>query len=118
MTLAALVIAIAAQLGRGTPSPAVVDAIASATTDEHEAALLTVYAAYESAYRPGAVGDGGRSCGVWQQACARVSGLPLETQARIWLSDVRASSLAAVDSSARRAARRQRLAERALAAVR
>jgi len=84
----------------------VADAIAAVAGDEQTAALLSVYAWRESSLQPHVVGDGGRSCGVWQMACSRIQGLSLTQQAALWLSDVRASSLAAVDSSPSRAARR------------
>src|SRR5208337_2475514 len=94
----------------------VADAIeATSGGDERVAALMGVYAWRESSLQPNVVGDGGRSCGIWQMACARIAGLSLEQQAALWLRDVQASSLAAVDSSPRRAARRARLAESLLA---
>jgi hypothetical protein len=102
-----LILAIAALIGRGTPSPAIVDAIAGAVETPEEAATMTLYAAYESAYRDNVRGDAGRSCGVWQQQCARVGSLSLGERARVWIYDVRHFGLAAVDSSARRATRRQ-----------
>ena len=57
------------------------------------AALLDVFAARESAYRPTAVGDHGRSCGAWQTPCARTpmgKGAALE-QARLAIRIFRAS---------------------------
>jgi len=102
----------AARLPTAVP---VADAIEAASGgDEQIGALLAVYAWRESALQPRAVGDGGRSCGVWQMSCARVQGMPLASQARIWLEDVQRSSLGAVDSSPRRAARRLRLSQELL----
>lgn len=113
----ALILALAALLHRGTPRPETVDAIASSGATDYEVALLVVYAARESSWRPDAVGDGGRSCGTWQQSCTRVAGMIEAQRARVWLSDVRASSLAAVDSSPSRAARRAKLAAEMLGRV-
>lgn len=50
--------------------PAMAAAIADATTDRDEAAVLVVLAFRESSYRADVRGDGGRSCGAWQTPCA------------------------------------------------
>jgi hypothetical protein len=96
----------------------IAEAIASASGgDERLAAILALYAFRESSLRPGVTGDGGASCGAWQMKCTLVRGMSLEQQARTWLTWVQASSLASVDSSPSRAARRVALAERLLVAV-
>lgn len=105
-----IILAIAVLIGRGTPSNEVVSAIAGAVETPEEAALMTLYAALESSYKQDAVGDGGRSCGIWQQQCTRIAGFDLQERARIWLYDVRQFGLASVDSSAKRAAKRQKRA--------
>ena len=129
MSLSAIVLAIASQLGRGTPSPPVVDAIASGCEQEAArhpvdagacVALVTTYVALESGYltRPHAWSwdaKGGVSCSVLQLPCA-ISRDPA-SDVRTWLTNLRRSSLASVDSSPRRAAHRQRLAEKLLARV-
>lgn len=101
---------------RYTDAGRIADAIVAVVGgDEHVASRMAVYAWKESNLRPLVVGDGGRSCGVWQMSCSRVAQLSVQEQAALWLRDVRASSLAAVDSSAKRAALRTRLAEELLA---
>jgi hypothetical protein len=110
-----LILAVALYLGRGTPSHATVDAIASTDATPLEVALLVVYGARESSWQVNAVGDGGKSCGTWQQACSRVRGLSERDRARLWIWDLRHSSLAAVDSSPARASRRLAIARAALA---
>jgi hypothetical protein len=115
VTLPAIILAVAALLHRGTPSPDVVAAIASVSDSPETAALLTVYSGHESSYRPGAVGDAGRSCGLVQLRCEWVRGLTIRQQLALWLRLVRASSLASVDSSAKRAAYRERLSRHLLA---
>ena len=64
--------------GHGMPIPrssVVVDAIADAALETELpqifAAHLDVLGAHESAYRTIAVGDGGRSCGIFQTPCTR-----------------------------------------------
>jgi hypothetical protein len=111
----ALILTLWALLAPGAERLADAGRIASAIEavvggDERMAAVMATYAWRESSLQLRVVGDGGRSCGVWQEACSRIAGLSLEQQAALWLSDVRASSLAAVDSSPSRAARRERLA--------
>jgi hypothetical protein len=86
----------------------IADAIEAATGgDERLASVMATYAWKESNLRPVVVGDGGRSCGTWQQDCRRIAGLSIKQH---WLRDVQASSLAAVNSSPSRAAHRARLA--------
>jgi hypothetical protein len=89
---------------------------------EETTAVMAYYAMRESWLNAHAVGDGGRSCGPWQIRCDLVRRIgmdaPLDEQARIWLSLVRASSLGAVDSSPARAARRRRRALDLLAEAR
>lgn len=106
MTLTAIVLAVAALIGRGTPSTEVVEAIVSATETPQEAALMTLYAALESDYRHDAKGDGGKSCGEWQQQCVRVADLTTRQRAKLWIYDVLHFGLAEVDSSPARAAQR------------
>jgi len=56
-------------------------------------ALMVVYAAYESALRPCAVGDGGKSLGVWQlQGVARAIACDPQRAAAHWFAAARASS--------------------------
>lgn len=118
MTLRALFLAVALLMGRGAPAAVTVDAVAESDATELEAALLAVYGARESSWQTGAVGDAGRSCGTWQQACARVAGLPERDRVRLWLYDLRHSSLASVDSSPSRARGREALAVRLLSTMR
>jgi hypothetical protein len=127
MPLPALILAIAALIGRGTPSPRVVSAIAEGCAAEAAAhpvdaqacaALVTVYMAHESTFRTGVYGDSGRSYGLLQLPAAWARSLDAAGQVRACLAAVRASSVAAVDSSPSRASRRVALAERLLGAVR
>jgi hypothetical protein len=126
MSLAALVLAVAALLGRGTPPPTVVSAIAHGCQSEAEGhpvdaaacvALVTTYAAHESSFRVGAYGDGGKSYGLLQEPAELARRLDTRGQVAWWLATLRASSLASVDSSPSRAARRARLAARLLERV-
>lgn len=125
--IAALVLAIWHALAPGAErlpqAPAIAAAIETAVSEDAvrgyvdvplEAAVLAVYTVRESSLRPGVRGDGGASCGVLQLRCALVRGLSLTDQVRLWLRLVHASSLGSVDSSPKRAARRERLAERLL----
>lgn len=112
------VLALANALGYAHPPDVVVEAIAAQSATDEDAALMVVYAHRESAFRPGAVGDGGKSCGVWQEPCSLVSRLTVDQQARCWLRWVHDGGLAAVDSSPARAARRQLAATALLAQVR
>ena len=109
--------------------PAVLEAIASSC--DHEAAvhpvdaracvaLMVVYGERESGLRahPRAWSWDARSglaVGPWQQWGA--GGLTLRQQADRWLASLRVMGLARLDSSARRAAGRQRLAARLLASI-
>jgi hypothetical protein len=119
MTIHMLTAALALLLHRGPIPEPVATAIESACHAESVAhpvdenacvSLVTFYASRESAYRAAAVGDGGRSCSILQQRCSRIRGLSLTEQVALWLRDLRASSLASVDSDAKRAAHRARLA--------
>lgn len=123
MTLHALVFAVAALMHRGTPPAQVADAIETACTEEASrapvdvaacASLLAVYSARESSWQLDAVGDSGRSCGPLQMPCAMTRRMTLVQQYETWLRWIRESSLGAVDSSPRRAARRVALASQLL----
>jgi hypothetical protein len=134
MTIHALTLALAALLHRG-PIPAPVAAAIEAAchveaskypVDEASCvSLVETYASRESAYRADAVGDHGRSCSILQQDCRRIRGLSLTAQVALWLSDLRASSLASLSGFGRGGRRvadhRERLAVallgRALAGV-
>jgi hypothetical protein len=118
MTLKAVVLAVALLAHRGAPPSSVVDAIATACSEEAQRApvdvaqcvsLMTLYGAKESSWRP-VYGDGGRSYGYWQEPSAIATKLDALGQARYWLRVLRLSSLASVDSDAKRAAHRARLA--------
>src|SRR5271166_3077072 len=128
MTLKALVLAIFAHLSPGadhTAEPAVVDAIVAAVGDESlevtgkELALVVTYAWLESRAhlvpRPES-GDSlnGTSCGMLQEPCVIVHRSSPTEQVRLWLRWEREAGLASVDSSARRASRREALAVQAL----
>lgn len=126
MTITALVLAVASLLGRGQPSPTVTRAIAKACTEEASrgpvdvemcAALMVVYGGHESSWRP-VYGDSGRSFGYWQEPAAVATRLDALGQARYWLATLRRGTLAGLDSSPSRAARRVRLAEGLLATAR
>lgn len=119
-----LVLAILSHLTPGADKaaePAVVDAIV-AVGDEatsEELSLLTLYAWRESMARENPRpwswdAKSGVSCGPWQEPCAIVRKLSLSEQARYWLRELRASGLASLDSSPKRAARRGALAAQAL----
>ena len=126
MTLPTLVLAIAALIGRGAPPPHVVTAIAQSCQAEAEAhpvdaeacaALVTTYAAHESSFRVGAYGDSGRSYGLLQLPAAWARTLDTAGQVRAWLGLLRQGTLAGLDSSPSRAARRVALASKILARV-
>jgi hypothetical protein len=101
-------------------APVIADAIAVATAEDLargyvdaplEAAVLAGYAWAESRLRlqpPPDAWDAraGVSCGPWQLRCAWVRGMAPVDQARLWLRLLHASSLASLDSSPARAARR------------
>ncbi len=124
MTLKALIIAILAHISPGankTAEPAVVDAIVAvggeATTGE--LALLTLYAWKESMAQANPIpwswdAHAHVSCSVWQEPCAFTATHSLADQARYWLRELRTAGLASLDSSSKRAARRQALAEKVL----
>jgi hypothetical protein len=125
VTLHALILAVAALVGRGTPPAPVVDAIDTACTEEAArapvdpeacAALMTVYGARESSWRA-VYGDHGRSYGYWQEPAAIARQLDALGQARYWLRVLRESSLASVDSSPARARVRLALSRRLLGEV-
>lgn len=86
----ALLLALVALLGVRTPDTArILAAIESATTDEHEAALLVVFAKHESGFleRPRPTSwdaRAGLANGPWQLHGA-AGRAPLATQARAWL---------------------------------
>ena len=123
-----LILAILALLHPSAPKMSdarVVDAIAEASISAslEEVALLTTYAWYESraAVEPHPYSwdaKAGVSCGPWQEPCAVVRKLTLGGQARYWLTELRASGLASVDSDPKRAERRRALALAALAIAR
>lgn len=126
-TLRILVLAILNFVSPGAAKvaePAVVDAIVAAGQDatREEVSLLTVYAWFESnaSSHPRAYSwdaKAGKSCGAWQEPCSFAKTASALEQARYWLRELRASGLASVDSSPARAAKRQALAEAALASV-
>lgn len=98
----------------------VVAAIAAAADTSDEAAILAVYAWHESGGRTSPPPESWDaialvSCGAWQLRCALHGSA--EHDARTWLGLVRTSGLAGVDSSPRRAAKRAREAQAALARV-
>ena len=134
MTIHALTAALAILLHRGPIPVPVAQAIETACHAEaarypvDEAtcvALVETYASRESNYRTDAVGDGGKSCSVMQQNCARIRGKSLTEQIGMWLSDLRASSLASLSGYGRggkriarhRAALAAQLLQRAQAGV-
>lgn len=88
----------------GRPAPAIVDAIATesiadpvAGDAQHTAALLLVVAFRESSYRADVRGDGGRSCGLYQSACATTPLRDPRAQTRIAIATIRRSMLACPD---------------------
>jgi hypothetical protein len=99
MTLTIIVLAIwaavhpgAARLPDAAPIAAAIDAAVSRDGEppvfgsrEEDAAVMAYYALRESWLSHNAVGDGGRSFGVWQQRSASGRG-DLPTQARAWLA--------------------------------
>lgn len=127
MDLQTLVLGIAGLLHRGTPSRQIVTAIVDGC--EHETkiaptdveacvALVTVYVALESGYLTNPIpwswdAKAGRSCGILQLPVCSLPSSPAR-DVMTWLSMVRRSSLASVDSSSKRAAQRSALAERLL----
>ena len=122
--LKALVLAIFAHLTPGADraaEPAVVDAIVAVGDEatQREIALLTTYAWLESRAkvepRPWSWdAKANVSCSYLQIPCAVAHRLTLAEQARYWLRELRAAGLASLDSSAKRAARREAYAEKAL----
>ena len=119
--MTALVLALCALLGFPHPPASIVNAIASASASDEDAALLVVYGVRESGLSEHPApwswdARTGVSCGPWQLRCS-LSSTP-EADARTWLRLVRASSLASVDSSPKRAAWRERLAMSLLSRVR
>jgi hypothetical protein len=120
-----LILAILTILHPGAPKtadPRVVDAIveASLSASLEEVALLTTYAWLESRAqvdpRPWSWdAKAGVSCGPWQEPCGVVRRLTLGGQARYWLTELRASGLASVDSDTKRSQLRRERAMRALA---
>ena len=128
MTLQALLFAIFAHIAPGANravEPAVVDAIVSAAGDEtlsmthEELALVATYAWLESRGRlvPRPESHDSRdgiSCGMLQEPCAIVRRSTPAEQVRLWIRWEREAGLAALDSSPKRAARREALAEKAL----
>ena len=104
-----LVLALCALMGFAHPPQPIVSAIANAAETPEDAALLVVYGVHESGLsespRPWSWdARAGVSCGFLQLRCS-LSSSP-EADARTWLHNVHASSLALVDSSQRRAAKR------------
>src|SRR5271168_1419855 len=119
-----LVLAILSHLTPGADraaEPAVVNAIV-AVGDEatsREVALLTTYAWLESRARTEPVAwswdaKANVSCGPWQEPCGFVRTHSVADQARYWLRELRTAGLASLDSSPRRAARREAYALKAL----
>lgn len=128
--LRAVVVSVWAAIHPGAPAirdaAPIADAIATAVAEDVarglpvdaslEAATMAVYAWRESSLQARVVGDNGGSCGPWQMHCeiVRAHRMTLTDQARTWLRWTRESSLAGVDSSPRRAARRVAYARRLL----
>lgn len=84
MTLRALIVAMAALLGRGAPGGDVVEAIATVAGDDRQlASWMVTYASLESGYNVRAVNAYGRSFGIWQQGATCGKAAPLQ-QARCW----------------------------------
>lgn len=89
----------------GRPSPTVVQAIASESLADpvlgdaqHTAALLLVIAFRESSYRADVIGDGGRSCGLFQSACSSTKLRDPVGQTRIAIGNIRRSITACPDA--------------------
>jgi hypothetical protein len=89
----------------GRPHPTVVQAIADASIADpalgdaqHTASLLLVIAFRESSYRADVIGDGGRSCGLYQSACASTKLRDPVGQTRIALTNIRRSISACPDA--------------------
>lgn len=89
----------------GRPHPSVVAAIASESLADpvlgdaqHTAALLLVIAFRESSYRADVVGDGGRSCGLFQSACASTKLRDPVGQTKIAIGNIRRSITACPDA--------------------
>lgn len=89
----------------GRPHPTVVQAIASESIADpvlgdaqHTAALLLVIAFRESSYRADVIGDGGRSCGLFQSACASTKLRDPVGQTRIAIGNIRRSITACPDA--------------------
>jgi hypothetical protein len=68
-------------------------------SQEEDAAVMAYYAFRESWLRKNAVGDGGKSFGVWQEQCAAGKADVL-TQARAWVGLLRAGARACPQSPA------------------
>lgn len=89
----------------GRPHPSIVAAIATESIadpvlgdPQRTAALLLVIAFRESSYRADVVGDGGRSCGLYQSSCASTKLRDPVGQTRIALANVRRSIAACPDA--------------------
>jgi hypothetical protein len=127
MLTKALVLAILTHLTPGADraaEPAVVDAIVSVGDEAtlREVALLTTYAWLESRAkvqpRPWSWdAKANVSCSYLQIPCAVARRLSLADQARYWLRELRAAGLASLDSSPKRAERRETYAMKALEAA-
>jgi hypothetical protein len=110
------------------PNPELAQAIATAVAEQYDrgtadapllAAVVAVYTALESSNAPAPEpvshdARDGTSCGYLQLPCWRVRGTSALYQVRLWLWEIRHSSLASVDSSAGRARARVALARAAL----
>lgn len=98
------------------------DAAPLTTSHAEDAALIGVYARLESGaseHPTPASWDSraGVSCGALQMPCWFVRKHPLEEQVRTWIRWAREGGLAALDSSPRRAAERERVAREVLAGI-
>jgi hypothetical protein len=125
----ALVLALLAHFSPGlarSADRAAVTGIARAAVDlsvtPDELSTLVVYAALESGVKdhPRAWSWDARravSCGMLQEPCSFVKEADDAAQARYWIISERQAGLASVDSDPKRAARRQKLAEKVLEEV-
>ena len=105
-------------------SAVVADAGNAPLTGSHalDAATVALYAARESGLHmhPSPASwdaSAGVSCGILQLPCSAVRWAPLDEQVRLWLRLAREGGLAALDSSASRAAHREHRARSLLAGV-
>ena len=114
LTALALACALSSTECRSLDAARITDAIDAVTDDDGLRAILVVYSYHESHWqtRPRAWSwdaRAGKARGPWQLWTGGDE--PVESQARTWLGNVQASSLASVDSSPSRAWRRAREAQ-------